>query len=157
MQRNVITVVLAALLLVIIYIVLAIIVDGYLGGNIWPDALEPDAWSPPDSWAEWRDIVIVFSGFFWALAGIVLIVLLVVLVYLVVAIRELLRENVAPAVDSAKQTLDTVRGTAEFTGETVVSPVIRMYSIFRGVRMGLGAITGVGGRISGNRGKGGRR
>jgi hypothetical protein len=152
-MTNIRTVLLAALLLFVLYVILAIIVDGYLGGNIWPDSLEPDSWSAPDSWAEWRDIVIVFSGFFWALAGIALVVLIGILVYLVATIRRIMEDNVAPAVDSAKAALDNVRGTAEFAGETVASPIIRTYSVFRGVRSGLGAVTSIGDRVRGNRKK----
>jgi hypothetical protein len=62
-------------------------------------------------------------------------------------LRRLLRENVAPAVDSLKGTLDNVKGTSEFVGETAVAPIVRVYSIFRGVRTGLGAVGGIGDKI----------
>ena len=57
------------------------------------------------------------------------------------------------ALDSLKASLDNVRGTAEFAGETVASPIIRTYAVVKGVRTGLGAITNLPGRISGRRKK----
>jgi hypothetical protein len=147
------TVVSAALLLVFVYLTVAVIVDGYFGGNIFPNALEPDAWSAPDSWGEWRDIVIVLFGLFWALAGLLSVALVAALVFLVITLRRILRENVAPAVDSAKATLDNARGTTEFVGETVASPIIRVYSIFSGIRGGIGALSDFPGRVRSRKGK----
>jgi len=152
-MRWISTVIAAAILLFLLYVGLAIIVDGYFDGNIWPSSMEPESWSPPDSWSEWRDIVIVFGGLWFALAGLIFVVLLAALVYIAFTVRSILRDNVAPAVDSAKATLDNVRGTTEFAGQTVVSPIIRTYSIIRGVRSGIGAITNIGDRVKGNRGK----
>ena len=137
-MRTVWTVIAAAILIVVSYIVLSIIV-AYFGGDIWPFPVH-HSWELPDSWAEWRDIAIVFSSFWWALAGFVMVILLAVLVWLVMQIRSLMRDNVAPAVDSLKGTLDNVRGTTEFAGETVVSPLIRAYSVVRGVRSGVSAV-----------------
>lgn len=139
-MSRVTTVLLAALLLFFAYLVLGWFVDGYFDGNIVPDGAVPDSWSPPDTWADWRDVVIVLTGFFWMLAGIVLVAVLVALFFLVVMVRRLLRDNVAPAVDSLKASLDNVRGTTEFAGETVVSPLIRVYAVVRGVRTGVSAL-----------------
>jgi hypothetical protein len=55
--------------------------------------------------------------------------------------------HAAPALDSLKESLDNVKGTAEFAGETVVSPIIRVYSVVRGVRSGIGAVGGLPDRI----------
>lgn len=114
----------------------------------------PDAWTGPDSWAEWRDIAIVFSTFFWAIAGILTIVLVIVLIVVALLTRRILKENAAPALDSLRQSVDNIRGTTEFAGETVVSPIIRVYSVFKGVRSGLGAVTNVGDRVRGRKKKG---
>ena len=65
-----------------------------------------------------------------------------------------MKENAVPAIDSLKASLDNVKGTTEFAGETVASPIIRVYSVFKGVRTGLGAVSSVGDRIkSRKRGK----
>jgi hypothetical protein len=151
------TVVSAAILLLLAYLTLAWFVDGYFGGNIAPSWLEPDSWDAPDSWSEWRDIVIVLGGMFAALALLLICALLAALVFLVFTLRRVLSQNVAPAVDSLKESLDNVRGTAEFAGETVVSPIIRVYSVVRGVRAGVGAITNLPSRVRGNRKRGRRR
>jgi len=145
------TVIGGAIFLFLLYIVVGGIVDGYFGGDIVPDGAVPDSWAAPDSWSEWRDIFFVLTGVFWMLAALFGAVLVVALVVLVVTLRKILKENVAPAVDSLKGSLDNVRGTTEFAGETVASPIIKAYSIFAGMKTGLGAVTGIGGRIRGRK------
>jgi hypothetical protein len=145
------TVVAAAILIVVAYIALSIIV-AYFDGDIWPFPVHR-SWALPDSWDEWRDIVIVLSAGFWVLAGLIMVVLLGALTYLVLEIRRLLRENVAPAVDSLKGTIDNVRGTTEFAGETVVSPLIRAYSVVKGVRTGVSAVRHFPGNVRGRKKK----
>ncbi len=152
-MRFVSIVLFAALLLAILGLLAGGIVDGYFGGSIFPDDLEPDSWSAPDSWSEWRDIMIVSMALFWMLAGLAALVLMIVLIFLAGVVRKLLRENAAPAIDSLKLTIDNVRGTAEFTGESVVSPIIRVYSIFSGVRSGVRAVTNLPGRVRGRKPK----
>src|SRR5687768_10115942 len=93
------------LLIIAVAVVLFIgggILDGYFGTSVFPDELEPDSWSAPDSWSEWRDIMIVFMGFFWALALLLVVALLVALIFLISMLRRILRENAVPAIDSAK-------------------------------------------------------
>ena len=128
----------------------------------WPPAtfsslarrLTPDSWAAPNSWSTWRDIVIVLSAGFWVIGGVLLVVLLIVAIFLLLQVRKLLEQNVAPAVDSLRDSLDNLRGTTEFAGETVASPLIRAYSIVRGVRGGLGAITNFPNRVKSNKKKG---
>lgn len=138
----------------VIYVALSFL-DGYFGTTLLPNELEPDSWSAPDSWSEWRDIVIVLMGFFWALSLILLCALLAVLIFLAMMLRRILRENAVPALDSARAALDNVRGTAEFTGETVASPIIRAYAVVAGVRTGIGALGNLPNRVRGR--KRGRR
>jgi hypothetical protein len=114
----------------------------------------PDAWTGPDSWSEWRDIVIVFTAIFWLLAGLLSVVLVVALIALVMVSRKVMKENAAPALDSLRQSVDNFKGTTEFVGETVASPIIRVYSVFKGVRTGLGAVTNIGDRVRGRTKKG---
>jgi hypothetical protein len=150
-MRTIGTIVAAAILLFVFYVVLSVIV-AYFGGDIWALPVH-HSWALPDSWSEWRDIVIVFSAGFFVIAGILLVVLLGALVWLVVEIRHLLKTNVAPAVDSLKGTLDNVRGTTEFAGETIASPMIRAYSIVRGVRSGVSAVRNFPANVRGRRKK----
>jgi len=148
------TVVLAAVLLVFVYLVLGWFVDGYFGGNIVPDGATPDSWVAPDSWSEWRDIFIVLSAGFIFLAAAAWLAAGVAAFLLFLVVRRAMKENVAPAVDSLRSSLDNIRGTTEFAGETVVSPLIRVYAGVRGVRAALGAVTSVGDRIRGRKQKG---
>jgi hypothetical protein len=150
-MRTIGTVVAAAILLFIAYIVLSVIV-AYFGSDVWVLPVH-HSWSPPDSWSEWRDITIVLFSGFLVLAGIILVALLGALVFLVLEIRKLLKNNVAPAVDSLKGTIDNVRGTTEFAGETVASPLIRAYSIVRGVRTGVSALSNFPGNVKGRKKK----
>ena len=148
------TVLAAALLLVLIYLVTGWMVDGYLGGNIVPDGAVPDAWAAPDSWSEWRDITFVFMSFFWLLSGLMLLIVLTATLFLVITVRRMLRDSVTPAVDSLKQSLDQIKGTAEFAGETVASPIIRVYSVVKGVRAGVAAVTNLPNFVRGRKKKG---
>ena len=141
MMRFLGTVVSAAILIVLAYLFVGWMVDGYFGGNIVPDRLVPDAWAAPNSWSEWRDILIVFTFVFWMVAGMVMIAVAVALFLLVVLTRRIVKEHAVPAIDSLKSSLDNVHGTVEFAGETVVSPIIRTYAVVKGVRTGLSAIT----------------
>lgn len=140
-MRFVLTVVSAAILLVLVYLFAGWMVDGYFGGNIVPNRLVPDSWAAPSSWSEWRDIIIVLMGIFWMLSGLLTVVLLVVLAFLALTLRKVMKENLAPAIDSLKDTLDTVRGTTEVVGESVISPLVRIYSVVSGVRSAVGAVT----------------
>ncbi len=156
-MRTAAIVVAAAILIVLVYVTLGVIVDGYFGGNIWPNTLERDSWSPPKDWATWRDVAIIAFAGFWAISGVIMMVLLGALVWVALQIRKLLAENVAPAVDSLRESLDNVRGTTEFAGETIASPIIRTYSLVRGVRNGVMALGNFPGRVRGRKKKKGRR
>lgn len=148
---------LRTLILAIIGLFLAwMIVAGiasYFGGHFVPDGAVPDSWAPPSTWATWRDILIVFTAIFFVIGGLLFAALMGALLILVLLLRRVLKENAVPALDSLKGSLDNVRGTAEFAGETVASPLIRTYAVVKGVRSGLGAVTGIGGRIRNRRGK----
>lgn len=144
----------AAILIVVAYLFLSWIVDGYFGGNIYPDDWALNSWGAPDSWSNWRDIVLVFMGLFWALAGLLMIVLLVVLIFLALMVRRILQENAVPAIDSLRESLDNLRGTTEFAGEAVASPLVRAYSVVRGVRQGVRTVKDLPGFIGNRRKKG---
>lgn len=140
-----------ALVLALLYLLASWFVDGYFGGNIWPDDWGPDTWSAPDSWSEWRDIVIVLSAGFFVVAGMLSVALIIALLFLVGMTRKVLRDNAAPALDSLRQSIDNVKGTTEFAGETIASPIIRVYAVAKGVRSGIGAVTNLPNRVKGRR------
>jgi len=147
--RFFLTVVLAAVLIVVIYLVVAVLVDGYFGGNIFPNQAEPDTWSAPDSWSEWRDIAVVAFGILLAFVGLLACILLVVLIGVALAVRRTVNQKVVPLLDSTRDLVDEVRGTAEFVGESAVTPIIRVYSVVSGIRKGLDSLGSLGGRFRG--------
>lgn len=150
-MRFALTVVLAAILLFVAYVVIGGIVDGYFGGNMIPNGAVPDSWAAPNSWSEWRDIVLVWMGLWFALAWFLVCVLLVAIIFLVFTIRRLVKDNAAPAIDSLRGTLDRVKGTTEFVGESAVAPIVRVYSIVRGVRSGVSTLKGVPDKVKNRR------
>ena len=131
------TIVLAALLIIVVYLVVAWLVDGYFGGNIFPDQAEPDAWSAPDSWSEWRDIAVVAFGLLIAFVGLLACILLIALIAVALSVRRAVNQKLLPLLDSTRDLVDEVRGTAEFVGESAVTPIIRVYSVVSGIRRGL--------------------
>ena len=147
--RFFLTVVLAAVLIVVVYLVVAVLVDGYFGGNIYPNEAEPGAWSAPDSWSEWRDIAVVALGLLAAAVGLLACVLLIVLIGVALSVRRAVNQKVVPLIDSTRDLVDEVKGTAEFVGESAVTPIIRVYSIVSGIRKGLDSLGSLGGRFGG--------
>lgn len=152
-MRSIRTIVLAALLLFVLYLIVSG-VAAYFGGHFVPDAAVPNSWATPNRWGTWRDILIVFTALFWLIGGVLLIALMIALLVVAFLVRRILRENAVPAIDSLKDSLDNLRGTTEFAGETIASPLIRTYAVVKGVRSGLGAITNLPDRIKGRKKKG---
>ncbi len=69
-----------------------------------------------------RDVFIIVVAFETLVVGVALIVLLVQLASLI----NLLQNEVRPILESAGETIRTLRGTAAFLGESVVEPVIKL-------------------------------
>ncbi len=76
-----------------------------------------------------------------ALQGILISVALVVLVLQVSALVNLLRNEIKPIVDETRETMTTIRGTAEFVSKNVTSPVIRASSAVAGARALIGELS----------------
>jgi ABC-type transport system involved in cytochrome bd biosynthesis fused ATPase/permease subunit len=108
--------------------------------------------APVLSIAEVRDIVVIVYGVigivFFFFAVIVLVVLGFTVKGLLRSVSEILDESVKPTMESIKNAADTVRGTAEFVGKTAVSPIVKTYGAFAGVRKGLGVLSGLSRRKS---------
>jgi hypothetical protein len=58
------------------------------------------------------------------------------------AVRRLIDDGVKPMVDN-------VQGTVTFVSETTVTPVVRAYGFYAGVRRGMGVLSGLSQRRSG--------
>ena len=104
------------------------------------------------SLGELRDLVIVI----WGILGIVFLAVAIVLGIvvgvsargLIGTVQSLLRDDVQPTLRSARQTVDSIRGTTSFVADTAVAPVIRVYGVFSGVRRFLSVLVGFGKRRS---------
>lgn len=95
---------------------------------------------------EFRDLVIVI----WGILGIVVLAALLVVTLivgiaaksLIGTVQGLIRDDVQPTLRSARQTVDSIRGTTSFVADTAVAPVIRVYGAVSGVRRFLSVLSG---------------
>jgi len=85
-----------------------------------------------------RDVAIIVLAVESLVIGIVLIVTLLQLRSLTV----LLRDEIAPLLASAQETVDIVRGTTDFVGDNVVDPVIAVASYGAKVKRVLELVVG---------------
>ncbi len=79
-----------------------------------------------------RDIFIIVVALESLVIGIALIILIIQLASLI----NLLQNEVRPILSATSETVNTLRGTAEFLGENVVEPVIKL----NGYRAGLNRV-----------------
>lgn len=97
--------------------------------------------------AELRDIVIVVYAVFGILLMIALIITITGLWFavrlLTGTLSELLRDPVRPALDDLRASARNVRGATEFMADSAIHPVIRVLSVGRGIRRGVGLVTGI--------------
>jgi len=77
-----------------------------------------------------RDIFIIFMALESLLIGVALIVLILQFASLI----NLLQNEVRPILDATNETVNHLRGTAEFLGENVVEPVIKLNSYLAGMQ-----------------------
>lgn len=99
-----------------------------------------------------RDIFVIVLGFFMLVSTVLTIAVLLGVLFTMSRIEALARGNVLPKLDeamvkmnevldstktlaaSAKDTASNAAGTTQFVSERVVSPIIRVSSLFTGVR-----------------------
>jgi hypothetical protein len=77
-----------------------------------------------------RDIFVIVVALETLIVGIALIVLLLQLASLI----NLLQNEIRPILRSATETVDSLRGTTDFLGETVVEPVIKLNSYLASIQ-----------------------
>ena len=104
---------------IIIIVLIAGIVAAVIG------LLQPD--TPTD---KIRDVFIIFMALESLLIGVALIVLIVQFASLI----NLLQNEVRPILDATNETVNNLRGTAEFLGENVVEPVIKLNGYLAGMQ-----------------------
>jgi hypothetical protein len=108
-KRQMTTIVIAAIALAVIVIAVLIVAIFAL--------LQPG--TPTD---RIRDVFIILVSFETMLVGAALVVLLVQLASLI----NLLQNEVRPMLQATRETISTLRGTADFLGESVVEPVLKL-------------------------------
>ena len=94
-----------------------------------------------------RDFFIIIL----ALQGILISVALIVLILQLSALVNLLRSEIKPIIDETRQTLTTVRGTAQFVSQNVAEPVIKVSAAVAGARAFLGELAGLRRNVTGDR------
>jgi hypothetical protein len=105
--------------------------------------------------ADVRDVVVIVYG----VMGVVLMLALAIAAFgLWFAVRSLTRhlnalldDPVKPTLEEVRKTASNVRGTSEFMTDTAVHPLIRVVAAGRGVRRGVGVVTGIRNRRSKDR------
>ena len=101
------------------------------------------------SLADIRDVFIIIYGVigivFFVIASAVTLVVGLTARSLLRNLGSLMDESLKPTMSSIQDAAATFRGTTEFIGKTAITPIVRTYGIFAGVRKGvsvLGAVTG---------------
>lgn len=86
--------------------------------------------TPADVVSRIRDVFIIVVGLETLIIGVALVVLLVQLASLI----NLLQNEVRPILQATNETVNTLRGTAQFLGENVVEPVIKLNSYLASIQ-----------------------
>lgn len=85
----------------------------------------------PDGWlVAVRDMSIIYASMFMCVGAILFIVMTGLLALIAFSIRE----HIVPALQKVDDTAKTVKGTATFLSESVVSPVIKVAGAAAGAR-----------------------
>lgn len=86
-----------------------------------------------------RDIMIILMAF----TSLVIGFFLIVLVYQLALLTRLLRDEIKPLLESANETMNTLRGTTMFMSENMVEPAIKAASTVAGVQRVLKTVLGL--------------
>ena len=86
--------------------------------------------TPVDQVGRIRDIFLIFMALLSLLIGFAL----VVLILQVASLINLLQNEVRPILQATTETVNNLRGTAEFLGENVVQPVIKLNGYLAGLQ-----------------------
>jgi hypothetical protein len=100
--------------------------------------------------AQVRDVAIIVL----AVESIVVGVLIAILTMQVYQLVKLVREELAPILKATQETIGTVKGTATFLSDNVVSPVVTVAGYVSGVRRAAKALVGLRSSRAGRQGEG---
>jgi predicted tellurium resistance membrane protein TerC len=84
----------------------------------------------PGTAAKWRDVFIIFMALEMLVIGVAIVILMVQLAVLI----NLLQNEIRPILESTNETVNTVKGTAEFLSKNVSEPVIKLNGALAGFR-----------------------
>lgn len=86
--------------------------------------------TPAEQVGRIRDVFLIFMALESLFIGVALIILMVQIASLI----NLLQNEVRPILKATNETVNTLRGTAEFLGENVVQPVIKLNGYMAGLQ-----------------------
>ncbi|MFZ1041505.1 MAG: hypothetical protein WCA79_11650 [Anaerolineales bacterium] len=86
--------------------------------------------TPADEVSRIRDVFIIVVGLETLIIGVALVILLIQLASLI----NLLQNEIRPIIQATNETINTLRGTAEFLGENLVEPVIKLNSYLASIQ-----------------------
>jgi hypothetical protein len=113
-----------------ILIIASVVAIALIAGIIWAIIALVNPETPVELVARIRDIFIIFMALLSLLIGFALVVLIVQVASLI----NLLQNEVRPILKATTDTVNNLRGTAEFLGENVVEPVIKLNSYLAGIQ-----------------------
>ncbi|NSW51194.1 MAG: hypothetical protein HPY85_01650 [Anaerolineae bacterium] len=80
--------------------------------------------------AKWRDVFIIFIALEMLIIGVAIVLLMVQLAVLI----NLLQHEIRPILESTNDTVNTLKGTAEFLSKNVSEPVIKLNGYMAGLK-----------------------
>lgn len=80
--------------------------------------------------AKWRDVFIIFMALEMLVIGVAIVILMVQLAVLI----NLLQNEIRPILESTNETVNTVKGTAEFLSKNISEPVIKINGALASVK-----------------------
>ncbi len=87
---------------------------------------------------DWRDLSLLIFTAAGSILFVVSIFFTLITGYLatstILRTRRILTNNLAPTLDSVRETAESVRGTVGFISDNAVRPVVRVYSVYAGAR-----------------------
>ncbi len=86
--------------------------------------------TPVETVSRIRDIFLIFMALLSLLIGFALVILMIQVASLI----NLLQNEVRPILKATSETVNNLRGTAEFLGENVVEPVIKLNGYLAGLQ-----------------------
>jgi hypothetical protein len=114
----------------IIIIGAAALILAILAGIIWAIIVLMRPETPVEQVARIRDIFLIFMALISLLIGFALVILIIQVASLI----NLLQNEVRPILQATSETVNNLRGTAEFLGENVVEPVIKLNGYLAGLQ-----------------------